>query len=280
MADTARGHVIVVGNEKGGAGKSTVAVHLAVALSHAGLTVSAIDIDHRQKSFARYMENRTRWMAKAGAALPTPQVQVLTPSAARSLDSAERAEEDRFRMVLEEARAAVDIVLIDAPGRDSWMSRLAHGAADTLVTPINDSFLDFDLLGQADPDKPKDIRPSIYSEMVWEARKQKSLKDRRAIDWVVLRNRMSSLDARNKRRVGDALGVLSKRLGFRIAPGLSERVIYRELFLSGLTTLDVSGETEGVAFSMGHVAARQELRELIDALRLPMLGAGREGLAA
>lgn len=272
MAEAARGHVIVVGNEKGGAGKSTVAVHLAVALARAGLSVAALDIDHRQKSFARYMENRARWAAKTGASLPTPQVQVLSPSPARSLDSAERAEEDRFRLVLEDARTGADIVLIDAPGRDSWMSRLAHGAADTLVTPINDSFLDFDLLGQADPDSPKDIKPSIYSEMVWEARKQKSLKDRRAIDWVVLRNRMSSLDARNKRKVGAALGTLSKRLGFRIAPGLSERVIYRELFLNGLTTLDVSGETEGVAFSMGHVAARQELRELIDALRLPALG--------
>src|SRR3546814_12498496 len=70
------------------------------------------------------------------------------------------------------------------------------------------------------------------------------------------RNRLAHREARNMRRVGAALGELAKRVGFRVIPGLSERVIYRELFPRGLTLLDLAamGQT-----SLSHVAARQEL---------------------
>jgi chromosome partitioning protein len=84
-----------------------------------------------------------------------------------------------------------------------------------------------------------------------------------------MRNRLSPLDAKNKRRVGDALTALAQRIGFRVAPGLSERVIYREMFTAGLTLLDLSDEGAAASFTLSHVAARQELRDLILGLNLP-----------
>jgi chromosome partitioning protein len=263
--------VIVIGNEKGGAGKSTVSVHLSVALLCIGKKVGVIDLDVRQRSLTRYLENRTRWMQNTNAALKMPEIVRLEASKERDLDRAEAEESQRFLTSLSRLKRECDFIIIDAPGGDTFLSRLAHMHADTLITPLNDSFVDFDLLGDVNPQTLEVLRPSFYSEMVWNCRKTKAQTSRRPIDWVVMRNRMSPLAARNKERVGGALEHLSKRIGFRLAPGLSERVIYRELFPAGLTLLDLSESSSNVAFSMSHKAARQELRDLIIVLQLPEL---------
>lgn len=248
-----RPHVIVLGNEKGGSGKSTTAVHIAMALAGSGLSVGVADCDHRQKSTARYFENRLAWAKRHGLSLTAPPVRVLDDGDTAKLD--------------ELIGGGFDAVIIDTPGRDSEIGRAAIARADTLVTPINDSFIDFDLLGQVDPDSFKVTKPSFYAELVWKARQQRARADGGTVDWVVLRNRLSTLEARNRKRVGGALDELSKRIGFRVAPGLSERVIFRELFPRGLTLLDMSHVAEA---SISHVAARAELRELISALQLPL----------
>jgi chromosome partitioning protein len=263
--------VIVIGNEKGGAGKSTVSVHLSIALLCIGKKVGVIDLDVRQRSLTRYLENRTRWMQNTNAALKMPEIVRLEASKERDLDRAEAEESQRFLTSLSRLKRECDFIIIDAPGGDTFLSRLAHMHADTLITPLNDSFVDFDLLGDVNPQTLEVLRPSFYSEMVWNCRKTKAQTSRRPIDWVVMRNRMSPLAARNKERVGGALEHLSKRIGFRLAPGLSERVIYRELFPAGLTLLDLSESSSNVAFSMSHKAARQELRDLIIVLQLPEL---------
>lgn len=271
--DSARphSHVIVVGNEKGGAGKSTVAIHLAVALMRMGNSVGVIDLDLRQASLTRYMANRQQWSAKRGVSLPMPIQRVLPASTARSLDEVEAEEVESWTAALGELSAECDFILVDAPGSDTRYSRLAHASADTLITPINDSFVDFALLADVDPDTFQVGRPSVYAEMVWDCRKQKALSSKSSIDWVVMRNRVSMLDARNKRRVGQGLKALSNRVGFRLAPGFSERVIYRELFPAGLTLIDLTEAGSAVPFTMSHVAARQELRELLIVLKLPGL---------
>jgi len=161
-----------------------------------------------------------------------------------------------------------DFIIIDTPGSDTSLSRLAHTLADTLITPLNDSFLDLDLLGRIDHDGAKILKPSVYSEMVWEQRKQRAINRGRPIDWIVMRNRLSSLDAKNKRDIGRLLEDLSRRIGFRIAPGFTERVIFRELFPRGLTLLDLSRKDAGVTWRISHVAARQEVRELVASLGL------------
>jgi chromosome partitioning protein len=271
------GHVIVVGNEKGGAGKSTMAVHLAVALSRCGLRVAAIDLDRRQRTFERYFENRARWAAQSGADLPKPEFSFLEKASATDRAAAERQETIATQDLIVAMLAKNDVVIVDAPGADTPASRAAHGCADTLVTPLNDSFIDFDLLAEMDPVTGAIGKPSVYAEMVWEARKIKAAAKGRPIDWVLVRNRLSPLDAKNKRRVGDALAALSQRIGFRVAPGLSERVIYREMFSVGLTLLDLTDEGAEASFTMSHVAARQELREMVLALKLPILNGKKLG---
>jgi chromosome partitioning protein len=256
-------HVIVLGNEKGGSGKSTTAMHIISSLMTSGYNVAALDLDGRQKSLARYIENRHNFSQKNGLNLNVPSVTVLN-------DDTEATDKATFAKAFEQACTDRDIVVIDCPGRDSVMSREAHAHADTLITPMNDSFVDLDLLATIDPDTFKVIKPSFYAELVWKCRQQRAKFDRGNVDWIVLRNRLSHLEARNMRRVGAALDELSKRIGFRTMSGLSERVIYRELFLKGLTLLDLKdAKSVGEAMSMSHVAARQELRDIITALKLP-----------
>lgn len=268
-------HRIVVGNEKGGAGKSTVAIHLAVALMRMGKRVGVIDLDLRQASLTRYLDNRRRWSESRGVSLPMPEEARLSASSARSLDAAEEQELANWRRAMDGLRNTCDFIVIDAPGSDTHYSRLAHGEADTLVSPINDSFVDFALLAEVDPDTFEVGRPSAYADMVWTGRKLKAKAEKAPIDWVVMRNRVSTLDARNKRRVGQGLRALSQRIGFRLAPGFSERVIYRELFPAGLTLIDLTEAGSTMTFTMSHVAARQELRELIIVLKLPGLDGAR-----
>ena len=266
MADPA---VIVVGNEKGGAGKSTLAIHIVCGLLHAGRRVAIIDLDLRQRSMAKFFANRAAWMAGNDQILPMP----LQPDMGdgKALAKADEQEQlARFQAAFAHARAEADVILIDTPGGDTLLSRTAHGLADQIVTPMNDSFVDFDLLGQIDPVTLELLKPSIYSESVWEARKHRAITEGRnaAIDWIVVVNRMAVAAARNRQRLEERMEKLARRVGFRIGPGLRDRVIYRELFPFGLTVADLSNEVRPVAVSLAHVAARQEMRNLMLALGL------------
>jgi len=248
-------HVIVFANEKGGTGKSTTAVHVAIALAAKGARVAALDLDHRQRTTGRYLDNRAATARRTGAALPLPRHA-----------THDGTSEERYFELFDDLTRGSDYLIIDTPGRDDPFARCAVTQADTLVTPMNDSFVDFDLIGQVDPDTFKVTRPSFYSELIWDSRKQRAKADGATIDWVVLRNRLQHIEARNMKRVSSALDQLAKRVGFRIIPGLGERVVYRELFPSGLTMID---SKEFGAMGLSHVAARQELREMIAALALP-----------
>ena len=250
-----KAHLIVFANEKGGSGKSTTAVHTAVALASAGRRVAAIDLDARQRTLARYFENRRETERRQQISLVTPTFETID-----SVDPA--AIEQRLDSLVHE----VEFIVVDTPGRDDPLARASIQRADTLVTPINDSFVDLDLIGQVDPEKYTIRRPSFYAELIWDARKVRARADGGTVDWVVLRNRLQHLEARNMRRVASALAELSKRVGFRVIPGLSERVIYRELFPKGLTLLDIEHLGD---VGIGHVAARQELREMVSGLELP-----------
>ncbi len=264
-APVRRPRVIVLGNEKGGSGKSTAAMHLVVGLLHAGHRVGSMDVDSRQATFSRYFDNRRATATARGVALPMPDHRRVELSALRG-EAGDAEERARFEAALAELAARNDVVVVDTPGSDTFLSRLAHSHADTIVTPMNDSFVDLDLIAKVDPETLKVVRPSLYAEMVWEQRKQRALRDRGSIDWVVMRNRLAAIEARNKRAVGQVLEQLARRVGFRLAPGFGDRVIFRELFLQGLTLLDLGERRLGVALSMSHVAARQEVRDLLRAV--------------
>jgi chromosome partitioning protein len=266
-----RTHVIVFGNEKGGTGKTTTAMHIAVAIARQGRKVVCIDLDGRQRSFARYIENRVAFSERMGKNLPTPEVEVIERSKGTAKSEADADETARLNDALARAKEKADFIVIDTPGNDTTLSRVGHAAADTLVTPLNDSFLDFDLLAKFDPDSLEIKGPSLYSEFVWDCRKRRLMTHRANLDWVVMRNRVPSAEMRNKRRVAQAVEQLSSRVGCRIAPGFSDRVIFRELFPLGLTMLDLPVRGLGMALTMSHIAARQEVRELLTMLRLPGL---------
>ena len=267
------GRVIVLGNEKGGSGKSTTAMHVFVALARSGFRVGAMDLDLRQQSFFRYLENRRAYAAHRGAELLMPEQAAVTPSEAPLRADAEAEDRAALRETVADLRARCDFVIIDCPGSFSVFSQEAHAEADTLITPMNDSLIDFDLLARVDPQTGKVLGPSVYSEMVWRGRQIRAQSGRKPVDWIVMRNRVSTLDARNKRRVGAMLADLSKRIGFRVSPGFSERVIFRELFLQGLTLLDIRAGGASAGMTMSHVAARQEVRELMRNLQLPGVAA-------
>ncbi len=261
-------NVIVVGNEKGGAGKSTLAIHLAASLLHGGASVGMIDLDLRQQSMGHFFLNRHKWLAANDVSLPEP---VLYPVGENGAAVAKLSAEDKaplFERAFEAATAACDFVIIDTPGGDTSLSRSAHGLADLIVTPLNDSFVDFDMLGTVDPVTLDLLKPSLYSETVWNSRKQRALTSGRSIDWVVLINRLAPVEARNHKRLEERMALLAKRVGFRMGPGLRDRVIYRELFPFGLTIADLSPKVRPVAVSLQHVAARQELRGLMHAVGL------------
>lgn len=257
-------YIFVVGNEKGGAGKTTCCMHLIAALLDR-FSVASIDADGRQGSLTRYIENRTRYNASSRLKVPVPTHVRLNISSLEDAQAARQAEKDEFMRALDQCSSA-DIIVIDTPGSNSFLSQLAHSHADTIITPINDSFVDLDVMARIDPSSLKVISPSIYSQMVWEQKINKAQRGGRPIDWVVMRNRRTNTDTNNKRQITTVLTELAKRISFRQIDGFNERVIYRELFLDGLTLLDLKKVRYGKAFTLSHVAARQELRDFVKAV--------------
>lgn len=274
-------HVVVLGNEKGGSGKSTTAMHVAIALTLMGQRVATIDLDSRQKSFTRYIDNRRAWARHARLKLKLPVHFCVARGTTLKLDENESIEFAGFAEAVSAVERSHDFIVVDTPGTDSYLTRLAHSMADTLITPLNDSFVDLDVIGTVDATTYSVSGESHYALMVRNARRQRRLIDGTRMDWIVVRNRLSVLGSRNKRLVGQGLGELAARLGFRCAEGLAERVIYRELFPRGLTALDNLDEpTLGTKPSLSHAAARLEVMSFVEALRLPLDARGKRRAAA
>ena len=271
-------HVIVLGNEKGGSGKSTTAIHLAVQLLYEGHSVATIDADSRQQTFTTYIRNRRDWAQSHDVRVPHP-VHFHLPrarddSAAKNLQS----EFDMFRQAVADVEHDVDFLIVDTPGFDTHLTRLAHALADTLITPLNDSLIDLDVVARVDPDRATVVQLSHYTRLVQKARRERLAIDGRTIDWVLVRNRISMLNSRNTRLVQNGLKEIAGRVGARVADGIAERVAFRALFPIGMTVFDpLDDETGGGASATSHIGARQEYRLLVDALNLPGRKSRRQG---
>ncbi|MBI1204847.1 MAG: AAA family ATPase [Rhodopseudomonas sp.] len=274
-------HVVVLGNEKGGSGKSTTALHIAVALLKAGQRVATIDLDSRQQSFTHYIENRRAWAERARIKLELPTHYCVPRCDGNMVEANEANEFTSFSNAIRRIEHTHDVVVIDTPGSDTYLMRLAHSMADTLVTPLNDSFVDFDVLATLDPTNFTVTGESHYAQMVREARRQRRLIDGRLTDWIVVRNRLSTLGSRNKKLVGEGIAELGKRMGFRCVDGFAERVVYREFFPRGLTAFDdLDEQTLGTRPNMSHLTAREEVIALLNTLKLPISENGRRRAAA
>ncbi|WP_022720810.1 division plane positioning ATPase MipZ [Rhodopseudomonas sp. B29] len=283
LVQATQGHsarVVVLGNEKGGTGKSTLAVHIVVALLKAGQRVATIDLDSRQQSLTRYLDNRRRWAEHTGLSLELPEHRAIALGQSMQIADNERSEFEEFADAVACVEHSHDFIVIDTPGSDSYLMRLAHAMADTLVTPLNDSFLDFDVLGNVDPVSHAVIGPSHYASMVTDARRQRRQLDGIDTDWILVRNRLSMLGSRNNDLISGGLKELAMRLGLRPLEGFAERLVYREFFPRGLTALDDLDEaTLGTRPSMGHVTAREEVTALLRQLKLPLDERGRRRAA-
>lgn len=263
-------HVIVLGNEKGGSGKSTTAFHLAIYLLYQGYKVASIDVDSRQQTLTHYVRNRRDWARQRGLSLPHTTHFHLPLARGDSLKENNRVEFDLFRQAIAEVEQSTEFIVIDTPGFDTNLTRLAHSLADTLVTPVNDSLIDLNVMAHVDPVTGEPRELSHYARLVQRARSERLAIDGRTIDWVLVRNRISMLSSRNMRQVQTMLERIAMRLGCRVADGIAERVIFRSLFPTGMTVFDpLDDELLGGVPSMSHSSARQEYRALVAALNLP-----------
>jgi len=263
----ARPYVIVVGNEKGGTGKSTTAMHLIVALMRVGYNLGSIDLDERQGTLTRYIANRRAYGEASGRQLTMPGHRHIERADTKTKAEAEMRERANLQQAFQDL-ASRNFIVIDTPGSDSYLSRLAHQNADTLITPLNDSFVDIDMLARIDREKREVLAPSPYSKMVWENNNRRVVAGRPPVDWIVMRNRLTHIESRNKREIAGLMSQLAQRIGFRVAPGFGERVIFRELFLKGLTVLDIEGENPGLPPNPSHVSARAEVNTLLEVIGL------------
>lgn len=264
-------HVIVLGNEKGGSGKSTTSFHLAIFLLYQGFRVASIDADSRQQTLTNCVVNRRRWAQAHDLKVPHTTHYHLPLARNDSVAANQRIEFELFRQAVVEVENDVDFVVVDTPGFDSNLTRLAHSLADTLVTPLNDSLIDLDVLAHVDAVTGEPRELSHYARLVQRARRERLAIDGRTIDWVLVRNRISMLSSRNMRLVQSGLQQIATRLGCRVAEGIAERVVFRSLFPLGLTVFDPLDEELMSGLSpASHAGARREYRLLANALNLPL----------
>ncbi len=277
QADLRSAHVIVVGNEKGGAGKSTISIHLTVALLKAGYRVATIDLDTRQQTLTRFFENRRSWSASATWPIELPHHCAMARGESADLRENEAREFESFAAAIGAVEHHYEFVVIDTPASDSYLMRLAHSLADTLISPLNDSYVDVDVFSRVHHDRKQRGAVAHYADLVLEARRRRRLVDNGVIDWVMVRNRMASLASNNARQIAISIAKLAAELRFRVTDGFHDRVIFRELFPIGLTALDAieQGAQKGVLTSSQR-SAREEIESLVDALQLPTRTPGVE----
>jgi chromosome partitioning protein len=250
-----RGHIIVFANEKGGVGKSTSAFHTCIALCNAGERVATLDVDLRQLTLHRALWARMESATEYGVNLPGPEQIMLAQQNENEL-------EEKLRM----ARIHNSFIVIDVGGHDSPIARRAIFMADTIVTPVNDSFIDLDMLGRIDPRTGELKTLGNFARLVEHMKEPGMALRSKPLDWVVMQNRSRSLATKNERKIYDALTKIAPVAGFRLVPGLRERVTYRELFPLGLTLFDLDAIPE---LGRAQPNAREEIWAMLRSLNLP-----------
>ena len=267
FAKPIRPRIITFGNQKGGSGKTTSAMNVMIGLMSCGYSVGSIDLDGDQATFTHFIENRRRQSESSAVPLDMPTHRIVENSLEATVAEAEEDETARLAAALK-SLGDLDYIVIDTPGNDTYLARLVHILADTLISPMNDSFLDLDVLVRLDADGRRITGPSSYAIQVLDRWGLRVLITGKAFDWIVIRNRLAHLGNRNSDLMTNLLNQLAPRLGFRTAPGFGERVIFRELFPKGLTLLDPQAGEVHPKQAHSRAAARDEVWALLHAIGL------------
>jgi chromosome partitioning protein len=148
--------VISVIGQKGGSGKSTVAVHLAVCAEQAGLSAAIIDTDPQGSAH--------KWFERRSAS---------TPGVVREIDA------DVLPNLITRARANdVDVLLVDTPGKAETMALAACELADMVLVPIRPTQFDLETLGTV----KRTIRIAERTNYAWVMLNQCPTSSKRAVE--------------------------------------------------------------------------------------------------
>ncbi|HEY8190639.1 MAG TPA: division plane positioning ATPase MipZ [Micavibrio sp.] len=259
-----KAHIIVFGNEKGGTGKSTAAMQTAIALLRRGYKVGTIDLDARQGTMTAYMKNRWAYMTRTKKSLPVTTHMDIESSSVIFTAGKEREEHDFLFLAMSELHRNCDFIVIDTPGSDTHLSRTAHGYADTLVTPLNDSLIDLDLLARIDPSTRELGGPSVYTKMVEKKNDERTQRGAFAVRWIVMRNRVAQGKAKSRPEIEAHLATLADRYNFTLVEGFGDRIIFRDMFIDGLAMADLAAEK--LLLKAEEKAAWREVNALIDTI--------------
>lgn len=282
-----RARILVFGNEKGGCGKSTLAMHVAIGLLRLGFSVGSIDLDSRQGSFSRYLRNRFDTVRRLDG--DSHRLHGMSPTHIRFMPSGSDADKGTRRNLhdgtfltgaINELSPHHDFIIIDTAGRDCYINRLAHSFADTVVTPVNPSYIDLDLIADINPMTQAIDHAGLYTKMIAEQRQNKLSRvitediTARSIDWIVVPNRLQKKTDKNAEMLKEqdfivnvVLPDAAQKFDFKTVSGFTERALFRDLFLKGLTLLDLA-EVRQQDLSLDIVQARQEVRTVIEAIGL------------
>ena len=252
-----KAHIIVIGNEKGGTGKSTLAMHLAIKLMFENFKVAILDLDGRQGSLSKYIANRRSFCCKNNIHLPIPTHYIFEPQP-------KEANKLEIETLIKELSNRFDAIIIDTPGFRNYLFELAHKFPHTLITPISDSLVDLSAIADINPDNGEILQAGHYAEFVWEIKKKLASQGLPYLNWIICGNKISPIRSKNKNIVFNKLENLAKLYGFRFSSGLKDRVIYKELFLNGLTVLDLSVPELHHRMTISHLAAKMELNSLAE----------------
>lgn len=227
--------IIVFGHEKGGTGKSTLTIHVAIGLKMQNYTVGVIDLDARQGTSIRFLTRRER----LDLMVPDQYFGILN-STSDSKEIAFKEDEIALKTAITKMRD-LDYIIIDTRGSNNNFTQLAINFCDKLITPINDSVLDIDMLISIGSKDQVFFGP--YTQTVWEQKKQRNLQNNmKPIDWYLIRNRVSPIVTKNTNNCTAMLETICRKIGCKLGPSITERVIYKETLDRGLLLFDLQDQ--------------------------------------